>query len=317
MRPAQHGVRYSPGSTPRVWSVPRTGSSQGNRASSPSGCLPTITQAVSELARSRRTTVNTVLQGAYAQLLCGLTGRHDVVFGTTVSGRPPEVVGAESMVGLLINTVPVRANIGTATTTVDLLDQLQGAYNNTLEHQHLSLSEIHRVAGQDKLFDTLFAFENYPIDSSALVGDHDLAITDVATRESTHYPLTLQAQPGTNWRFASNTTPRSSTRTASKTLIDRLQRVLVAMTTEPQRRLSSIDVLDAEERARLDNWGDRAALTRPATGRVDSGGVRRAGNAESGSRGDDLCGPVNDVPRTRRSCQPVGASAGRPWRWPE
>ena len=70
-----------------------------------------MTRAVSELARSRHTTVNTVLQGAFAQLLCGLTGQHDVVFGTTVSGRPPEVVGAESMVGLLINTVPVRANI--------------------------------------------------------------------------------------------------------------------------------------------------------------------------------------------------------------
>ena len=129
-----------------------------------------ITQAVSELARSRRTTVNTVLQGAFAQLLCWLTGQHDVVFGTTVSGRPAEVVGAESMVGLLINTVPVRANITAATTTADLLDQLQGAYNDTLEHQHLALSEIHRITGQEKLFDTLFAYENYPIDTGALAG---------------------------------------------------------------------------------------------------------------------------------------------------
>ena len=225
-----------------------------------------ITQAVSELARSRRTTVNTVLQGAYAQLLCGLTGRHDVVFGTTVSGRPPEVVGAESMVGLLINTVPVRASIGTATTTVDLLDQLQGAYNNTLEHQHLSLSEIHRVAGQDKLFDTLFAFENYPIDSSALVGDQELAITDIATRESTHYPLTLQAQPGHELALRVEYDTEVFDANSVEALIKRLQRVLVAMTTDPQRRLSSIDVLDTEELARLDNWGDRAALTRPATG---------------------------------------------------
>ena len=127
------------------------------------------TRAVSELARSRHTTVNTVLQGAFAQLLMWLTGQHDVVFGTAVSGRPAEVAGAESMVGLLINTVPVRANISAATTTADLLDQLQSAHNHTLDHQHLALNEIHRLTGQDQLFDTLFVYQNYPIDTARII----------------------------------------------------------------------------------------------------------------------------------------------------
>ena len=69
------------------------------------------TRALSEVARSHHTTVNIVLQAAFAQLLMWLTGQHDVAFGTAVSGRPAEVAGAESMVGLLINTVPVRAHI--------------------------------------------------------------------------------------------------------------------------------------------------------------------------------------------------------------
>ena len=129
------------------------------------------TRALGELARSCHTTVNTVLQGALAQLLMWLTGQHDVAFGTAVSGRPAEVVGAESMVGLLINTVPVRATITAATTAVDLLEQLQGAHNDTLEHQHLALPEIHRITGHDQLFDTLFVYENYPIDTAALSGD--------------------------------------------------------------------------------------------------------------------------------------------------
>ena len=112
--------------------------------------LPTeTTTAVGELARARHTTVNTVLQAAYAQLLCWLTGRHDVVFGTTVSGRPAEVAGVDAMVGLFINTVPVRANITATTTSAELLDQLQGAYNDTLDHQHLALNEIHRITGQE------------------------------------------------------------------------------------------------------------------------------------------------------------------------
>src|SRR5262249_20150665 len=141
------------------------------------------TRALGELARFCHTTVNTVLQGAFAQLLCWLTGQRDVAFGAVVSGRPAEVVGADSMVGLLINTVPVRANIIAATTTADLLDQLQSAHNNTLEHQHLALTEIHRATGQDQLFDPLFVYENYPVDTAALAGGDDLAVTEFASRE--------------------------------------------------------------------------------------------------------------------------------------
>src|SRR6201999_2924335 len=153
-------------------------------------------RALSELARSCHTTVNTVLQVAWAQLLMWLTGQHDVAFGTAVSGRPAEVVGAESMVGLLINTVLVRATITPATTTTDLLSQLQGAHNDTLEHQHLALNEIHRIAGQQQLFDTLFVHENYPIDSTVPLGAQELAIADFTSLEATHYPLTVAALPG-------------------------------------------------------------------------------------------------------------------------
>jgi hypothetical protein len=145
-----------------------------------------ITRALSELARCSHTTVSTVLQAAWAQLLVWLTGQHDVAFGTTVSGRPAEVPGADSMVGLMINTVPVRARITAATTTSDLLTQMQGAHTDTLDHQHLALSEIHRITGQDKLFDTLFAYENYPLDTSAMAVDHELGITDVTMFERNH-----------------------------------------------------------------------------------------------------------------------------------
>ena len=154
------------------------------------------TQAVTELARARQTTVNIVLQGAVAQLLCQLTGQRDVAFGTAVSGRPTELVGADSMVGLLINTVPVRARLTATTTTVGLLEQLQHAHNHTLEHQHLALTEIHRVTGHDQLFDTLFVFENYPIDTSAPLGVDGLAITESTSREYNHYPLSVVVLPG-------------------------------------------------------------------------------------------------------------------------
>ncbi len=222
------------------------------------------TRALGDLARAHHITVNTVLQGAWAQLLMWLTGNNDVVFGTAVSGRPTEIVGADSMVGLLINTVPVRAHVTSTTTTAELLGQLQRAHNDTLEHQHLALNEIHRITGHDQLFDTLFVFENYPIDTAALKGADGLAITNITPRESTHYPLTVQAMPGAELGFRVEFDTDAFDVGSIEALIGRLQRVLEAMTADPGRRLLSVDLLDAGEHARLDEIGNRAVLTRPA-----------------------------------------------------
>ena len=222
------------------------------------------TRALNELARSCHTTVNTVLQGVWAQMLMGLTGRHDVVFGTAVSGRPAEVAGAESMVGLLINTVPVRAHITPATTAADLLDQLHSAHNHTLDHQHLALNEIHRATSHDQLFDTLFVYENYPIDTAAPLSANGLTITEFTGREANHYPLTMQATPGTELGFRIEYDTDVFDTESIDTLIKRLQRVLLAMIADPQARLSTIDVLDASEHTRLDEMGNRAVLTGPA-----------------------------------------------------
>jgi len=224
------------------------------------------TAALSELARSCHTTVSTVLHGAWSQLLTRLTGRHDVSFGTTVSGRPAEVVGADSMVGLFINTVPVRANITAATTTTDLLDQLQTAYSHTLEHQHLALNEIHRVTGLDHLFDTLFVYENYPLDTAALSGVDGLSVTEFIHREYNHYPLAIQALPGNELGLRVEFDTDVFDIGDIETLVKRFERVLAAMTADPGRRLSSMDVLDEDERARLQCWGNRAGLSESGVG---------------------------------------------------
>lgn len=218
-----------------------------------------ITAELGELARAGHTTVSTVLQAAWAQLVAWLTGQRDVAFGTTVSGRSAEVPGADAMVGLMINTVPVRARMTAATTTADLLAQLQSAHTETLDHQHLALSEIHRITGQDTLFDTLFAYENYPLDTSAMAVDHELGITDVTMFERNHYPLTMQAalsgeELGLRVEYDAGVL---DARTIGA-LSDRLERVLVAMTADPDRPLSSVDLLDAAEHARLDAVGNRA-----------------------------------------------------------
>ena len=222
-------------------------------------------RALGELARSQHTTVNTVLQAGWAQLLCRLTGQHDVAFGVAVSGRPAELAGVDSMVGLLINTVPVRATLTAATTTAELLEQLQRAHTHTLEHQHLALSEIHRLTGHDQLFDTLFVYENYPIDTAALSGVDELAITDVSSRESNHYPLAVAVVPGPELGLRVEYDTDVFDNHSIQVLIGQFTRVLVAMAADPARRLSSIEVLDEQEYARLEGWGNRAVLAQPVS----------------------------------------------------
>ena len=231
------------------------------------------TRQLGELARSCHTTVSTVLQAAWAQLLSVLTGQHDVSFGTAVSGRPPEVAGADSMVGLMINTVPVRANIAAETTVADLLEQLQSAYTHTVEHQHLALNEIHRVTGHDQLFDTVFAYENFPIDSTALSGGNGLAIVNIARREYTHYPLTVQALPGVELGLRVDYDADVFDAPGVAVLVERLRRVLDVMVSDPARRLSSVDVLDVSERARLEGWGNRAVLADRVDGTASISGL--------------------------------------------
>ncbi|MCA2265932.1 non-ribosomal peptide synthase/polyketide synthase, partial [Mycobacterium marseillense] len=219
------------------------------------------TSALGELARTCRTTLNTVLQAAWAQLLMSLTGRRDVAFGTAVSGRPAELPGAESMVGLLINTVPVRAHATATTTVAEFLDRLQRAHNDTVEHQHLALNEIHRSTGHDQLFDTLLVYENYPIDAAALSAADGLAATEFTSHEYNHYPLSLQAVPGDELRLRIEFDTDVFEPEAVDALIGRLHRLLAAMPADPTRPLRSLDVLDAPERARLQLWGNHATLT--------------------------------------------------------
>ena len=209
------------------------------------------TRALSELARSRHTTVNTVLQAAWAQLLVSLTGQHDVAFGAAVSGRSADVPGADSMVGLLINTVPVRATVTSATTTVELLEQLHSAQNRTLEHQYLALPDIHRVTGHDQLFDTLFVYENYPIDTAAPLGSDGLAIAEFTNREYNHYPLTLVAVPGRELSLRLESDTDVFDAGSVEALVERL-RAGVGRDDSPTaaRRLSSMDLLGPGEHAR-------------------------------------------------------------------
>ncbi|MFF3542304.1 amino acid adenylation domain-containing protein [Streptomyces platensis] len=144
-------------------------------------------------ARQRGLTVNTLVQGAWAVVLGRLTGRDDVVFGTLVSGRPPEVAGIESMVGMFINTVPVRVRLDAGAPVADNLVRLQDEQTALLSRHHLSLARIQRLAGTGDLFDTFLVFENFPGDDGTRPSYAGVRVEVAEGHDSAHYPLRVVA----------------------------------------------------------------------------------------------------------------------------
>jgi amino acid adenylation domain-containing protein len=151
-----------------------------------------LTAALQALGRDRRLTLNTVAQGVWALLLARLTGRDDVVFGATVSGRPAELPGVEEMVGLFINTIPVRVRVAPAESLAGLLARIRDEQAAMLPYHHVGLAELHGIAGVTELFDTVMVFENYPADTSGLEElDDGLRIGPGPSWGANHYPLTM------------------------------------------------------------------------------------------------------------------------------
>ncbi|MCP3804556.1 amino acid adenylation domain-containing protein [Allokutzneria sp. A3M-2-11 16] len=152
---------------------------------------PSASDRIAETARKHGLTLNTLVQGAWATVLGQLTGRADVVFGATVSGRPAEIPGVESMIGLFINTVPVRVRLDPAAGLLDTLTRLQDEQSRLMAHQHLSLADIQRQAGIGELFDTITVFENYPFDDGGEQSLGGLSVAGMDGGGATHYPLSL------------------------------------------------------------------------------------------------------------------------------
>ncbi|MFS8096831.1 amino acid adenylation domain-containing protein [Lentzea alba] len=210
-----------------------------------------LTDQLTQRALDGGYTLNTVVQVAWALVLSGVTGRSDVVFGTTVSGRPADLPGVETMVGLFINTIPVRATLRPGTTVAELCADLHRQQLRTNEHATLGLADLHRLTGTTELFDTLTVFENFP-DEVRTHGDLTVAGTEM--RYPVHYPLGLIAVPG------ERLTLRLSHRTPLAGQIeDRLLRVLAAIAADPDQPIHHVDQLDPAERDRvLVRWNDTA-----------------------------------------------------------
>ncbi|MFE7119948.1 condensation domain-containing protein, partial [Streptomyces sp. NPDC057654] len=196
-----------------------------------------LSQGLARLAQRHDLTVNTVVQGAWALVLARLTGRDDVVFGATSAGRPAELPGVEAMVGLVIDTLPVRVRLDGGQPVIDMLTRLQERQSALMAHQHLGLPEVQRTAGPGAVFDTLVVYENYPRPPAEAPDPDAFAIELISGHEAAHYPLTLLLTPGARMTCEIDYRPDLYERAAVESIVGRLVRVLEQLAAEPAARV--------------------------------------------------------------------------------
>nr|WP_238356094.1 non-ribosomal peptide synthetase [Kribbella italica] len=203
-------------------------------------------------ARDAKVTVGTLLQTAWGIALSRLTGSNDVVFGNTVSGRPPLLPDADRIIGLLFNTVPMRVQLPPFATNRQLLARVQADQLLVIDHPQAALTQIQTNAGVPVLFDTLFVVQNVPLGTTDGSDTAGLKVVGAKVDDSTHYPVTFAIDP--EERDGSATVHvRLSYRQdvfdapAAELLLKRYVQVLVALTRRLDEPVGTLSALLPDE----------------------------------------------------------------------
>jgi len=223
------------------------------------------TSRLQSLARKHGLTLNTILVGAWALLLNRYSQEETVVFGATVAGRPASLPGVETMVGLLIDTLPVRVRIDEKAELLTWLKGLQAEQVELREYEYSPLVEVQgwsEVGRNQPLFESLLVFENYPLDAGALEENLSLQLEDVRSFDRTNYPLTVVAIPAEELFLQALYDRLRFTDDSIERLLGHLRTLLesiAAQTSAPSQTLAELQLLTRREREQvLVEWNDTA-----------------------------------------------------------
>jgi amino acid adenylation domain-containing protein/non-ribosomal peptide synthase protein (TIGR01720 family) len=215
------------------------------------------TAALAQLAQRHKLTLNTIAQAAWALVLARYSGEEDVVFGVTVSGRPADLPGVESIVGLFINTLPLRVQTSANEPLVPWLRRLFEQNLTLREYEHTSLTDIQRWSAIERgqqLFQSLFVFENAPIDPALLSG-RVFQVESVQDRVHTNYPVTIMAWPGRELGLKVSFDKSKVPVEVATRLLHHMRSLLEGMAQRPGARLGELSILTEAERVQaLERW---------------------------------------------------------------
>ncbi|MBE8520858.1 non-ribosomal peptide synthase/polyketide synthase [Amycolatopsis sp. H6(2020)] len=203
-----------------------------------------------ELARRAGLTLNTIVQGAWGLVLSRYSGESGVVFGTTVSGRPADLPGVESMAGLFINTLPAPVTVHDGLTVAEWLRDLQAAQARSRRFDFVSLAQLQTWAGGTTLFDSILVFENYPFDTEA-VAAHGIGLHEDGELQPTNYPLSVVVTPGERLEVSFDHDPDLFDGATVDRLAGQLLLALDRIAANPETRVGELDLLTDDDRERV------------------------------------------------------------------
>ncbi|WP_433234976.1 amino acid adenylation domain-containing protein [Actinomadura nitritigenes] len=227
-----------------------------------------LSRALADFARAHDLTVNTIVRGILALLIAAYGGRRDVCFGATVAGRPASLPGAEEMIGLFINTIPVRAAVNPDEPLLAFFQGLQHQQLEQQDHQHTALVDIQAQSAlppNTPLFDTLLVFENYPTVSPTRpesrpsgpaeeAAPSRLQVCGSSVIEHGNYPLTVAVGPGVPLHLALSYDSARFSDEAIRRLADHLTVLFQDTIGDPSRRLGDYSLLTQTERTQITEW---------------------------------------------------------------
>ena len=214
----------------------------------------TVTSTLQSLAIQHQLTFNTLVQGAWALLLSRYSGEEDVVFGATRACRRSALEGAESMVGLFINTLPVRVSVSDEMPLIPWLKELRSQWIDLRGYEHTPLVKIQgwsEVPAGKQLFESILVFENYQLNSSLQAQGGNWENREFRLLERTNYPLTVAGYLEPSFllkigydccRFDDATITR---------MLGHLKMLLEGMVANPEQRLMDLPLLTVAERHQL------------------------------------------------------------------
>ena len=211
----------------------------------------TLTGQLEEMAQKNNSTLNAMMQAIWGTLLAKYNNTRDVVFGAVVSGRPSCLEGVESMVGMFINTIPVRVSYDERTSFAQLASQVTRDGVKARDHQYSLLAEIQSSYGKLKLLDHILVFENYPVSAGDSRDEVSDTISNVHKFTQTNYDLNIIIVPGAEVSLKFNYNSHTYQASFIQKLATHFQTIASQIIQNRYINVDSIELLSEKEKASL------------------------------------------------------------------
>ncbi|MGE5431356.1 MAG: condensation domain-containing protein, partial [Syntrophomonadaceae bacterium] len=215
---------------------------------------PETSAAVYAFCRKNRLTMNTLIQGLWALILGAYCGEDDVIFGTTVSGRPAELPNIDSTVGLFINTLPVRIKIEPEMNFTSWLGNMQIEQAGQRKFEYCALTDIQgwsQIPREIPLFESIVVFENYPLSQALSRSKDNITIRDLKSHSRTNYPLTIVLGAGEEIAIEVAYDESRFREDDIKALLAHFKVLLSNVSQNAQKKLNEISILSPEEETKI------------------------------------------------------------------